>query len=105
MTTTLATVLAAAAGGLNRPIEQQIGPDEQAEYLRGGQLFAVVSADGSWASFQLTATVAAAALRTPETESSTRGPRWVTLRPATLDGHAIDRASAWFESAWRAAGT
>jgi len=104
MTRTLATVVEAAAGGLNRPIERRIADDGQIEFLRGGQPFAAVDPDGAWASFQLTATVAAAALRTPETEASARGPRWVTLRPATLDGPAIDRASAWFESAWRAAG-
>ena len=31
-----------------------------------------------------------------------RAAGWVTLRPAILDGHAVDRATAWFESAWRA---
>jgi hypothetical protein len=36
------------------------------------------------------------------TEPSTCGRGWVTLRPAILDGHAVDRATAWFESAWRA---
>ena len=104
MTRTLATVLAAAAGGLNRPIEQRVDDEGQIEYLRGGLPFAAVDPAGGWASFQLTTTVAAAAMRTPETESSARGPRWVTLRPAELDGHAADRAAAWFESAWRAAG-
>jgi hypothetical protein len=28
----------------------------------------------------------------------------VTLGPAIVDGHAIDRATAWLVSAWRGAG-
>jgi hypothetical protein len=99
---TLADVVAAAAAGLAGPMERQVGPDGQVEYLRGGRAFSAVDPDGAWAAFHLTPSVAAAALRTPDTEPSTRGRGWVTLRPAILDGHAVDRATAWFESAWRA---
>lgn len=102
MSDTLADVVAAAAARLTAPIERQVGTDGQLEYLRGGRPFATVDPDGAWAVFHLTPTVAAAALRTPDTEPSTRGRGWVTLRPAILDGHAVDRATAWFESAWRA---
>ena len=102
MSDTLADVVEAAAGGLTAPIERQVGADGQREYHRGGRPFAAVDPGGAWAVFHLTPTVAAAALRTPDTEPSTRGRGWVTLRPAILDGHAVDRATAWFESAWRA---
>ena len=45
--------------------------------------------------------VAAAALRTPDVEPSSRGPDWVRLQPAAIDGFARDRATAWLESAVR----
>jgi len=71
------------------------------EYRRG-RPFAVVEADGLAATFRLAPAVASAALRTPATAPSPRGRGWVTLRPLDLNGHAIDRATAWFQSAWRA---
>jgi hypothetical protein len=74
-------------------------PGGGVEYLRGGRPFAAVEVEE--ASFLLAPSVAAAALRTPDVTASRRGPGWVTLRPAVLDGHAIDRATAWLESAWR----
>ncbi|MDP9482492.1 MAG: hypothetical protein M3P84_04630 [Chloroflexota bacterium] len=73
------------------------------EYGLDAQPFAVLEPDGS-ASFRLSPAVAAAAVHTPDTGPSTRGPDWVTLRPTVVDGHAIDRAVAWLESAWRPAG-
>jgi hypothetical protein len=45
--------------------------------------------------------VAAAALHTPGTASSPRGPGWVGFAPRDLDEFARDRAAAWLESAWR----
>jgi hypothetical protein len=48
--------------------------------------------------------VAAAAQRTPDTSSSTRGPDWVRFSPTDVDGHAVDRAVAWLGSAARRAG-
>ena len=74
------------------------------EYGLGDRPFAILDADGGAASFRLSAAVAAAAVHTPDTEPSPQGPDWVTLRPAVVDGHAIDRAVAWLESAWRHAG-
>jgi len=99
----LAEALAAAAAGLE-PIERRPGTGGSVEYLRAGRLLAVLETGGSAASFLLSAAVAEAALRTPDTAPSTRGRGWITLRPALLDGHAVDRASAWLESAWRHAG-
>ena len=45
--------------------------------------------------------VATAALRTPDTTASSRGPGWVRFAPAALDRFAADRAIAWIEHAWR----
>jgi hypothetical protein len=72
------------------------------EWQRGGRVFAVTS--GSAAEFRLDGPIAAAALRTPDTGASPRGPEWVLFAPAALDDHAIDRAGAWFAAAWRRAG-
>ncbi len=66
-----------------------------------GRPFAVVSADGDSAEFALDPAVAAAATRTPDVAPSAHGPGWVQFRPAVLDGHAADRAAAWFDSARR----
>lgn len=49
------------------------------------------------------ATIAAAALRTPDVTTSSRGPDWVTFAPLDLDGHALDRLGAWFAAAYRRA--
>lgn len=70
---------------------------------RVGRPFATSSVDGLSAEFRLDPAVAAAALGTPDTELSRRGPDWVRFRPEGLDGHALDRAEAWFGSAWRRA--
>jgi hypothetical protein len=50
---------------------------------------------------RLAPAVARAALRTPDTESSRRGPDWIRFSPVLLDQYARDRATAWIESAWR----
>ena len=42
-----------------------------------------------------------AAARTPDVRRSPRGPGWVELRPPVVDGHAADRANAWFLSGHR----
>jgi hypothetical protein len=73
------------------------------EYQRRGQVFAVVEAPAS-AELRLRADIAEAARRTPATGGSERGPEWVRFEPPELDDHALDRAEAWFLSAWRAAG-
>jgi hypothetical protein len=98
---TLAGALDEAAAGL--PGVMSLESAGAIEYRLGDCTFAAIEADGS-ASFRLSPAVAAAAVHTPDTEPSPRGPEWVTLRPSGVDGHAIDRAVAWLESAWRQAG-
>jgi hypothetical protein len=99
---TLAEALAAGAASLGVPSSP--GPGSGAvEYVRAERLFAAVEADGAGVSFRLAPAVAEAAIRTPDTSPSDRGRGWVILKPERVDGHAIDRATAWFESAWRAA--
>jgi hypothetical protein len=71
------------------------------EYVRGATVFAV--RQGTIAGFRLRSDVAEAALRTPDTVRSSRGPGWITLQPRIVDAFALDRALAWFESAWRLA--
>ena len=78
------------------------GDASATEYSRNGRVFAAT--DATTASFLLLPDVAAAAARTPGTAASSRGPHWVTLELATSDRFTIDRAEAWFVSAWRAAG-
>jgi hypothetical protein len=73
------------------------------EWSIGGIVFAAAAASGDRAEFRLARPVAAAALRTPDTAPSDRGPDWVAFAPRELDGHAIDRAVAWLTSAWRRA--
>ena len=70
------------------------------EWTRSGRPFAFVSSDGD-AEFLLDERVAAAATRTPDTTASSRGAGWVRFSPAALDAHGIDRAAAWFQSAYR----
>jgi hypothetical protein len=72
------------------------------EYVRGATAFA--AADGREVSFHLRAELAEAALRTPDAVPSRRGSGWVSLRPMVVDVFAVDRARAWFESAYRMAG-
>jgi len=67
----------------------------------GGTVFATLSADGSTASFLLDPIVANAAARTPDVQRSPRGPGWVDMAPRVVDGHAADRARAWFLSGHR----
>lgn len=99
----LAEALALRASDL-APLEHASAPDTAVTYSRAGRPFAVIEPGGLSASFLLSPAVGDAALRTPDTTPSARGPGWVTLRPALVDGHALDRTTAWFESAWRHAG-
>jgi hypothetical protein len=89
--------LCESLGDVSRSLE-----DTTLEYLRKGMTFAVLDADA--AELRLHLEVAEAARRTPSTGASSRGPEWVRFAPAQLDQHALDRAEAWFLSAWRAAG-
>ena len=68
-----------------------------------GTDFAALDAAGATAAFRLDPVLASAARRTPDVGASARGAEWVEFRPAALDGHAIDRATAWFLAALRRA--
>ena len=69
------------------------------EWRRGSVPFAAV--DGATLEVRLAPPVARAALRTPDTAASGRGPDWVRFAPVLLDQYAADRATSWIESAWR----
>ena len=73
-----------------------------AEYRHAGRLFAAVS--GNAAEFRLDPEIADAALGTPATSTSSRGADWVRLTVDEDSPHDLDRARAWFLSAWRNAG-
>lgn len=72
------------------------------EFRRGGMAFAAL--EGERVELRLNAEVAEAARRTPATSSSARGTEWVSFAPRLTEPHDLDRAEAWFLSAWRAAG-
>jgi hypothetical protein len=80
---------------------QEAGADQPVggEFRRGGRAFASVS--GNLAEFRLDPEIAEAALGTPSTSSSGRGPDWVGLRVDESNPHDLDRARAWFLSAFR----
>jgi hypothetical protein len=71
------------------------------EWTAAGVVFA--AAAGDTAEFRLDPVVVGAALGTPDTGPSARGPEWVAFSPSQLDRFARDRAVAWFGSAYRRA--
>jgi hypothetical protein len=72
------------------------------EFNRAGRKFAYVA--GDTAEFRLDPDIAAAALGTPRTSASPRGAGWVQLVATEPEPMDLDRARAWFLSAWRYAG-
>ena len=70
-------------------------------WTHGGTAFADLGPNG--AEFRLDRAIAEAAARTPDAGPSARGPEWVRFNPRELDGHAVDRARAWMELAYRRA--
>jgi hypothetical protein len=98
--TTLRDVLDAAATGA-ADVDVATQTDGATTWAVRGTVFAILSADGSTASFLLDPIVAGAAARTPDVRRSERGPGWVEMRPRAVDGHAADRAGAWFLSGHR----
>ncbi len=76
-------------------------PGGGSELRLAGRPFATV--EPGRAAFELRPDVAAAALRTPDVSSGSRGAGWVSFAPPVLDDFARDRAIAWLESAWRLA--
>lgn len=76
--------------------------------VEGGMVWAradipFASLVGASVELRIGATIAAAALRTPDVTSSGRGPDWVSFAPRDLEGHAVDRLQAWFAAAHRRA--
>lgn len=96
---------AEAMEGLARQLEgvERRAVGRAIEYARGGVVFAARQ-DGRL-SFRLREEVVGAALRTPDTAPSARGVDWIELSEGMADQFALDRAVAWFESAWRLAGS
>jgi hypothetical protein len=78
---------------------EAVSIDGGIELVLDAERFGIVS--GGAVELCLRPAVAAAALRTPDTSASSRGPGWVRFEPPVLDEFARDRASAWLESAWR----
>jgi hypothetical protein len=97
---TLAEVLAAAAEDLP-DVTGAATVDGTTTWSRSGAPFAVLT--HGRAEFRLDPLVARAALRTPDTSPSSRGADWIAFAPATIDEGAVDRAEAWFLSAYRRA--
>ncbi|HLX35151.1 MAG TPA: hypothetical protein VKR30_07905 [Candidatus Limnocylindrales bacterium] len=97
---TLATTVAGLAAGLDTQVVMAGG---SITWSRGETAFAVLH--GSAVELRLDRAVAAAALRTPDTAPSPRGPEWVSFAPSTLEGHDLDRLEAWFGLAYRRAET
>jgi hypothetical protein len=69
------------------------------ELAVGGTVFAVLDADRLEAA--LDPAVLKAALRTPDTAPSARGPGWIAFSPSVVDRYALDRAEAWVRFAHR----
>lgn len=97
----LLEVLEDAAADLEAADRSTSADGSAVEWSIDGRTFA--AAHAGRAEFRLDPAVAEAALRTPDTAPSSRGPDWVAFAPAALDQHAIDRATAWLASAWRRA--
>jgi hypothetical protein len=76
--------------------------DASTTWSRAGHAFLAAAANG--VEFRLERAIAAAATRTPDAGPSPRGPEWVRFNPRELDGHAVDRVTAWFDLAYRLAG-
>ena len=93
----LGDVLAAAAEGLEGVSTDADG--DVITWFAGPAPFALLT--GGSATFRLDPLVARAALRTPGTAASDRGPDWLTYTPAELDDETVDRIEAWFLSAYR----
>ena len=98
---TLREVLDAAAAQYGVEARTAVAEDGSVTWSRGDQVFAIVSADGTTASFLLDPLVAGAAARTPDVRASSRGRGWVDLSPRVVDGHVADRAGAWLLSGFR----
>ena len=100
---TLAELLDATVDDLPAPADRRVAADGSVEFAHAGTVFAALDSAGRTASFRLDDALAGAAQRTPDAAASPRGRAWVAFTPAELDGHAVDRARAWFVAAYRRA--
>jgi hypothetical protein len=89
--------LAGQLDGVERRVSGQ-----SVEFARSGLVF--VASDGGRFEFRLRSEIVTAALRTSGTSPSQRGTDWIALETDATDGFTLDRAIAWFETAWRIAG-
>jgi hypothetical protein len=96
---TLADILVAAAEEVDGVTAAVDG--ELTTWSAGSRPFVALAGDR--AEFRLDPLVARAALRTPDTMPSPRGPDWIGFAPVVIDDPAVDRAEAWFLSAHRLA--
>ena len=71
------------------------------EWLVRGRPFAALA--GAVAEYRLEPVIARAALGTPDTSASSRGPDWIAFRPVALDRVSLDRAVAGLGCAHRRA--
>ena len=99
---TLRSILDASAEGLDG-VRTTSGTGGAISWAHGEREFAVL--DGDAVEIRLDGPIAAAAIRTPDSTVSPRGPEWVRFAPTTLDGHAVDRLTAWFALGYRRAGS
>lgn len=72
------------------------------EYARDSVIFAARPEEDVF-ELRLGEEIGEAAMRTPDTGPSTRGPDWVLFAPPVWDEMAFDRLEAWFRVAWRLA--
>jgi hypothetical protein len=68
-------------------------------YQRKGSVFARVTSDAL--ELRLPEDIAEAAVRTSDTLAVPGRGGWVRLVPAEAERHVVDRARAWFQTAWR----
>lgn len=68
-------------------------------YARGSAVFARVSR--ATLQVRLPVDIAEAALRTPDTTLDPDDRGWLRFNPGADAQHVTDRATAWFQTAWR----
>lgn len=97
-----ATLRAAADATIERltGVEAEVA-EPRVAWRRGKTCFAEL--DATAIAIRVGSPIAAAAVRTPDTRASTRGPDWIEFAPRELDGHAVDRLDAWLAAAYRRA--
>lgn len=94
----LAAIRDAAAGAEDA---RESAANGETSWARAGTRFAVLR--GTTVELRVGSVIAAAAVRTPDTLPSERGPDWIAFSPPDLDGPARDRLAAWFAAASRRA--